>query len=379
MRGGTSKGLFINPADLPFALADADPYLLRMMGSPDPHGRQLDGLGGATSSTSKVCFVSRSDRSDADVDFLFAHVGITSPEVDYSGNCGNLSAAVGIYAIETGLVAPCSPVTVVRVWQQNLSRHLLVHIPVDDEGAVQSEGQEVIAGVPGTGARIDVDFLLPGFDNDGHVLPTGCATDNITLPDGRTFVASLIHAGNATVFIRAADLKLLGTETPAEIESDRQLMALMESLRCEGGVLMGMGNDPAVLHANQPATPKIALVGAPLGYLSTGGEAVSQGQVDVVARILSMGLAHHTFTGTGAIATAVAACIPGTLVADVAGPVDTLHNSRQDSERDLRIGHPAGVLTASAAVDTDNLVARFARLRRTGRTLMRGEVLVPQR
>ena len=366
MRGGTSKGLFLDPAVLPNAGPDRDALLAALIGSPDPYGRQLDGLGAATSSTSKVCLVARSNRVDADVDFTFGHIDIASGQIDYSGNCGNLSAAVGVYAIEAGLITPVPPVTKVRVWQTNLARHLAVHVPVTGNGDVISRGDTQIAGVPRCGAEIKVDFLLPGYDDAGHVLPTGETVTEIS--DGTSKIeASLVHAGNATVFVRARDLGLSGSELPATIEDNTEVKTRLENLRCAGAVAMGLGENDAWVHQHRPATPKIALVAPPAPYTTSDGTTLSEKQIDIRSRIMSMGLAHHTYTGTGAIAIAVAARIPGTLVQECTAVGGV-----------LRIGHPAGVLPAAAEMRPGKRpVALSARLFRTARTLMVGEVPLP--
>lgn len=370
MRGGTSKGLFLDPVLLPPAGPARDTLLAGLIGSPDPYARQLDGLGGATSSTSKICLISASRRADADVDFTFGHVDIATGAIDYSGNCGNLSSAVGVYAVEEALVAPVAPITTVRVWQANLGRFMEVHVPVTERGTVRTSGTRAIAGVPGTGAEIAVDFLRPGHDAAGHVLPRNEPVTQLT--DGEILIdASLVHAGNATVFIRAADVGLRGDELPAEIEADDSLKQRLERLRGAGAVAMGLADDADWVTGHKPATPKIALVAPPRNYEASDGSKISATQVDIVSRIMSMGLAHHTYTGTGAIALAVASRVPGTLVHDC------LAHKPAESGDVLQIGHPAGVLPASAEVvtgeDAQPVVLR-ARLFRTARTLMVGEI-----
>lgn len=368
MRGGTSKGLFLDPEVLPPAGPERDILLAALIGSPDPYARQLDGLGAATSSTSKVCLIARSVRRDADVDYTFGHIDVATGAIDYSGNCGNLSSAVGVYAIEEGLVEATAPVTTVRVWQTNLARHIEVRVPVSGAGVVITRGDTRIAGVPGAGAEIQVDFMRPGFDDAGHVLPTGMPITQ--LADGEGVIdASLVHAGNATCFVRATDLGMTGSELPAAIEANPGLKARLEHIRCEAAVVMGLGASTTWVHKHRPATPKIAVVAPPSDYVASNEQTVNADAVDIRSRIMSMGLAHHTYTATGAIALAVAARIPGTLVHACARPGEV-----------LRIGHPAGVLPATAEIESGSgggPVASRARLFRTARTLMAGQVPLP--
>lgn len=373
MRGGTSKGLFFNRKDLPEDDALRDKLLLDVIGSPDPYGKQMDGLGGATSSTSKIVIISESERSDCDVNYCFGHVSITSPVIDYTGNCGNLSSAVGVYAIEQGLVKNItSPVTRVRVWQENLGQVLVVHVSVDEQGNVITSGNTHIAGVTGSGAPVIIDFMTPGGGKNGCVLPTGKTGETLEVADYGDFEVSLVYAGNATVFLHAASLGLSGTELPIEIDQDQALLDKVEDIRCQAAVQMGLAESIDEASA-RPSTPKLAFVSKAQTYLNTQQAEVAESDIDLCARIFSMGKLHHAFTGTGAIATAVAANIPGTIVADC------LQTPMKENQV-LRIGHSAGTLETSATVSQINgqWIAEKASLTRTARTLMKGEVFLPE-
>jgi 2-methylaconitate cis-trans-isomerase PrpF len=373
MRGGTSKGLFFNRKDLPEDNALRDKLLLDVIGSPDPYAKQMDGLGGATSSTSKVVIISESERPDCDVNYCFGHVSITSPVIDYSGNCGNLSSAVGVYAIERGFVKNVtSPVTQVRVWQENLGQVLLVHVCVDDRGNVITSGNTQIAGVTGSGAAVIIDFMIPGRGENGCVLATDKTRETLEVADYGDFKVSLVYAGNATVFLNASSLGLTGTELPAEIDQDQPLLDKVEAIRCQAAVQMGLAESIAEASA-RPSTPKLAFVSKAQTYLDTQQAKVLDNEIDLCARIFSMGKLHHAFTGTGAIATAVAANIPGTIVADC------LQNQMKENQV-LRIGHSAGTLETSASVSQidGQWIAEKASLTRTARTLMQGEVFLTE-
>jgi len=369
MRGGTSKGLFFNRKDLPEDDALRDKLLLDVIGSPDPYGKQMDGLGGATSSTSKIVIISESERSDCDVNYCFGHVSITTPVIDYSGNCGNLSSAVGVYAIEQGLVKNVtSPVTRVHVWQENLEQVLVVHVCVDEQGNVITTGNTHIAGVTGSGAPVIIDFMSPGGGENGCVLPTGKIRESLEVADYGDFEVSLVYAGNATVFVHAASLGLSGTELPTEIDQDQALLVKVEAIRCQAAVQMGLADSIKEAGA-RPSTPKLAFVSKAQTYLNTQQAEVTESDIDLCARIFSMGKLHHAFTGTGAIATAVAANILGTIVADC------LQTPIKENQV-LRIGHSAGTLETSASLSQidGQWVAEKASLTRTARTLMKGEV-----
>ncbi len=370
MRGGTSKGLFFHGRDLPPPGAARDRLLLAALGSPDPYGKQIDGLGGATTSTSKAVIIAPSAHADCDVDYLFAHIAIREPVIDYAGNCGNLSAAVGVFAIEQGLVNVGSgPLCAVRVWQANLGQRMVIHVPVTPHGEIAPHGDYAMAGVPGTGARIAVKFLDPVLPSMSQVLPTGNVIDTLQLADRSRVQASLIAAANATVCIDPAALGLRGDELPAEVSAASALSEKVEAIRVAGALRMGLAGSPAEAAAH-PATPKVALVSAPRTYRSTAGLMVLENDMDLCIRIFSMGQMHHALTVTGAVATAVAARLPGTLVQLACRALDA------DS---IRLGHCAGTMEVSAEVDATCTPAKVtsATIYRTARTLMRGEIVLP--
>ncbi len=367
MRGGTSKGVFFLKQDLPTEHKARDQVLLKIIGSPDPYGKQIDGLGGATSSTSKIVITDKSSREDCDVDYLFGHVAIKEPVIDYSGNCGNLTSAVGVFAIEQGLVENVtSPITAVRVWQENLGQRIVVNVPVDEQGNVVTAGHQSIAGVSGTGAPIQIDFIKPGRE-DGTVLPTGNVIDTIEI-DGESIIATLLYAGNATVFIHEDSLDLSDEESVEAINNNSELLAWVEKIRCAASVKMGLTEslDEA---ANRPGTPKLAYVAKPRDYTNSESTLIKQNEIDIYARIFSMGKLHHAFTGTGAIALAVAANIEGTLVHSCISTSDN---------KAIRIGHTAGLFETSAEVQKNNQqwIVKQASMIRTARCLMKGNVYI---
>ena len=370
MRGGTSKGLFFHECDLPADPVERERLLLTAIGSPDPYGGQIDGMGCATSSTSKVAVIGPPPNDSHDISYLFGHVDTRLPLIDWSGNCGNLSAAVGLFALEQGLLEPSEPETPVRVWQANLQRPLVVRVPSRD-GRAHTDGDFVVAGVARPGPRIDIDFCEPGGGPNGEALPTGNATDLLVVPGLGELSVSLIDAGNPTVFIRARDLGLSGIELADRVEADGELMRRLELIRCLGAVAMGLDSDPDRVHRERPGTPKVALVAPPQDAPTRDGSIVAAGDADLVARILSMGRLHHAFTGTGSIAAAVAAAIPGTLVqAYLPAPLPP--------DRLLRLSNPAGVLRVGAEVveRAGSWIPLRATLSRTARTLMQGRVFV---
>lgn len=370
MRGGTSKGLFVHQSDLPADPAQRDRLLLAAIGSPDPFGGQIDGMGCATSSTSKVVVIGRLPGDSHDISYLFGHVDIRRPLIDWSGSCGNLSAAVGLFAVEQGLVEPAEPAASVRVWQANLGRPMVVRVPTLD-GRARADGDFTVAGVPRAGARIDVDLLDPGGGPDGEALPTGNPVDRLVVPGFGELAVSLVNAGNPTLFVRAQDLGLNGAELADQVESNVELMRNLEAIRCSGAVAMGLEQDPRRVHRERPATPKIAFVAPPRDAPTRDGGIVAAGDADLVARILSMGRLHHAFTGTGSVAAAVAAAIPGTLV-------QCCLTAPLPSDRLLRLSHPAGVLEVGAEVvqRDGKWIPLRATLPRTARTLMQGRVFI---
>ncbi|HHF3007279.1 TPA: 2-methylaconitate cis-trans isomerase PrpF [Vibrio diabolicus] len=375
MRGGTSKGVFFNLDDLPQEAQVAgearDKLLLRVIGSPDPYAKQIDGMGGATSSTSKTVIVSRSSRADHDVDYLFGQVSIDKPFVDWSGNCGNLSAAVGPFAIHAGLIPqdriPENGIVTVRVWQVNISKTILVHVPIVN-GFVQETGEFELDGVTFPAAEIQVDFVDPS-DGEGSMFPTGNLVDDLVVPDVGTFNATFINAGIPTIFIDAESIGYQGTELQDDINNDDAVLAMFESIRAYGALKMGLISDLEEAQTRQH-TPKIAFVSKPKSYLSSSGKAVNESDIDVLVRALSMGKLHHAMMGTAAVAIASAACVPGTLVNLAAGGGE---------KESVTFGHPSGTLKvgAQAKQTEQGRVVQKAIMSRSARILMEGFVRVP--
>ncbi|EPH6197129.1 2-methylaconitate cis-trans isomerase PrpF [Vibrio parahaemolyticus] len=375
MRGGTSKGVFFNLEDLPqeaqVAGAARDKLLLRVIGSPDPYAKQIDGMGGATSSTSKTVIVSRSSRDDHDVDYLFGQVSIDKPFVDWSGNCGNLSAAVGPFAIHAGLIPqeriPENGIVTVRVWQVNISKTILVHVPIVN-GFVQETGEFELDGVTFPAAEIQVDFVDPA-DGEGSMFPTGNLVDDLVVPDVGTFNATFINAGIPTIFIDAESIGYQGTELQDQINNDDAALVMFESIRAHGALKMGLISELEEAQTRQH-TPKVAFVSKPKSYQSSSGKAVNESEIDVLVRALSMGKLHHAMMGTAAVAIASAACVPGTLVNLAAGGGE---------KESVTFGHPSGTLKvgAQAKQTEQGWVVQKAIMSRSARILMEGFVRVP--
>jgi probable AcnD-accessory protein PrpF len=368
MRGGTSKGVFFLAEDLPADSAERERLLLRVIGSPDRYGRHIDGMGGATSSTSKVVIVSRSQRPDCDVDYLFGAVSIDQPLIDWSGNCGNLTTAVGPFAIATGLVpAPRNGTARVRIWQANVGRRIVAHVPMQG-GEIVEDGDFEFDGLPFPSAEIRLDFLDPG--GDGTMFPTGAVLDRLDVPGIGAVEATLINAGNPTIFVDAAALGLRGTELQQDVNGDAELLARAEALRAHGAVAMGLGATEEEVSRRRPHTPKVVVVARPSGYTISDGRPVGESDIDLLARIFSMGQLHHAMTGTGAVAIAAAAAVPGTLV-------HRLHASGAGGV--VRFGHPSGVFQVGAEARGSNgewTVTRVS-MSRSARRLMEGWVRVP--
>ncbi|HRP35263.1 MAG TPA: 2-methylaconitate cis-trans isomerase PrpF [Gammaproteobacteria bacterium] len=375
MRGGTSKGVFFKLGDLPTAAQAPGPardrLLLRVIGSPDPYGKHTDGMGGATSSTSKTVILSRSTRPDHDVDYLFGQVSIDKPFIDWSGNCGNLTAAVGSFAISNGLVEPAripaNGTAVVRIWQQNIGKTIIAHVPTSD-GAVQETGDFELDGVTFPAAEVQVEFISP-VDATDAMFPTGNIVDQLEVPGVGTFQATMINAGIPTVFLNAADLGYTGCELQDAINGDPAALARFETLRAHGAVRMGLISDVAEAAARQH-TPKVAFVAPPAGYTASSGKAIRATQIDLNVRALSMGKLHHAMMGTAAVAIGTAAAIPGTLVNLAAGGGE---------RRTVSFGHPSGTLKVGAAVSRsgDDWKVEKVVMSRSARVLMEGWVRVP--
>jgi probable AcnD-accessory protein PrpF len=378
MRGGTSKGVFFKLTDLPDNAqtpgAARDALLLRVIGSPDPYGKQIDGMGGATSSTSKTVILSKSERDGHDVDYLFGQVSIDKPFVDWSGNCGNLSAAVGPFAITNGLIdaarVPRDGLATVRIWQANIGKTIVAHVPMKD-GAVQETGDFELDGVTFPAAEIQVEFMDPAEEGEdgGSMFPTGNVVDELDVPGVGTFQATMINAGIPTIFLTADALGYLGTELQEDINGSAEALARFETIRAHGAIRMGLIKTREEA-ASRQHTPKIAFVAAPVDYVSSSGKTVLASDVDVLVRAMSMGKLHHAMMGTASVAIAAAAAVPGTLVNLAAG----------GGERDeVRFGHPSGTLRVGAAANQDSgeWTVTKAVMSRSARVLMEGWVRVP--
>jgi len=379
MRGGTSKGVFFRLQDLPQRAqvpgAARDALLLRVIGSPDPYGKQIDGMGGATSSTSKTVIVSASTRPGHDLDYLFGQVSIDKAFVDWSGNCGNLSAAVGPFAIAQGLVdtarVPRDGVAVVRIWQANIGKTIVAHVPVTG-GEVQETGDFELDGVTFPAAEVQLEFMDPAADEEGAggaMFPTGNLVDDLEVPGLGTLRATMINAGIPTIFVDAGAIGYTGTELQDAINNDAKALAMFETLRAHGALRMGLirSLDEA---ARRQHTPKIAFVARPRDYVASSGRTVAAGDVDLLVRALSMGKLHHAMMGTAAVAIGTAAAIPGTLVNLAAGG---------GTRNAVRFGHPSGTLRVGAEaseVDGQWTVTK-AVMSRSARVLMEGQVRVP--
>ncbi len=375
MRGGTSKGVFFRVQDLPevaqVAGAARDNILLRVIGSPDPYGKQIDGLGNGSSSTSKTVLLSKSEQPDHDVDYLFGQVAIDRAFVDWSGNCGNLTAAVGSFAISNGLVdadkIPENGICTVRIWQVNIGKTIIAHVPITN-GEVQETGVFELDGVTFPAAEVEIEFLDPA-DATGSMFPTGNLVDSLDVPGVGTLQATLINAGIPTIFVNAGDIGYTGTELQSDINSDKDALAKFELIRAYGAVKMGLIKDVSEA-ATRQHTPKVAFVAPPASYVSSSGKPVNAADIDVLARALSMGQLHHAMMGTAAVAIGTAASIPGTLVNLAAGG-----GERQA----VRFGHPSGTLRVGAeAAEVDGQwQAKKAIMSRSARVLMEGWVRVP--
>jgi probable AcnD-accessory protein PrpF len=378
MRGGTSKGVFFKLDDLPEAARVPGPardrLLLRVIGSPDPYGKQIDGMGGATSSTSKTVILAKSERPDHDVDYLFGQVAIDSAFVDWSGNCGNLSAAVGPFAISHGLVdparVPADGVAIVRIWQANIAKTIIAHVPMTG-GAVQETGDFELDGVTFPAAEVQLEFMDPAEDGEdgGAMFPTGNVVDDLEVPGVGTFKATLINAGIPTLFLEAEALGYRGTELQGAINEDAQALARFETIRAHGALRMGLIADVSEA-AKRQHTPKLAFVAPPKSYTASSGKAVEAGGIDLLVRAMSMGKLHHAMMGTAAVAIGTAAAIPGTLVNLAAGG-----GERQA----VRFGHPSGTLRvgAEAVLVDGQWVVKKGVMSRSARVLMEGWVRVP--
>ena len=382
MRGGTSKGVFFRLQDLPERAQQPghtrDALLLRVIGSPDPYGKQTDGMGAATSSTSKTVILSPSTRPDHDVDYLFGQIAIDKAFVDWSGNCGNLSAAVGPFAITNGLVdaarVPHNGVCTVRIWQANIGKTIVAHVPIT-EGEVQETGDFELDGVTFPAAEVQLEFIDPADEGEdgGAMFPTGNLVDDLDVPGVGSFKATLINAGIPTIFLNAHDLGYTGTELQPAINGDQAALARFEAIRAWGAVQMGLIRDVSEA-ATRQHTPKIAFVAAPADYVASSGKTVQAADVDLLVRALSMGQLHHAMMGTAAVAIGTAAAVPGTLVNLAAGG-----GVRSAVPGSVRFGHPSGTLRVGAEAQRVNgqWAVTKALMSRSARVLMEGHIRVP--
>jgi 2-methylaconitate cis-trans-isomerase PrpF len=370
-RGGTSRAVFFKEEDLAsYEVPTRDLIILAALGSPDPYGRQVDGLGGGISSLSKVGIIGRGSESDPTVRFTFGQVDVERPFVDYLGTCGNMSAAVGPFAIDAGWVPAIEPVTPVRVLSTNTGKHYVGYVPVRD-GQAETEGDYSIDGVPGPGARIALEFLDPGGSTGGRVLPTGHTTETLVLESGRRVTVSLVDAAAPMVFVLAEELGASATELPPDLDANHALQQLLEDIRAQAAVQLGMAESVMQARETVKAIPKIAMVAAPTAYRTTRDTSIAADQVDLVSRMISMGKTHRTFAGTSSVCLAVAAMIPGTVVHAVA---------RRALLDRVRIGHPAGIMDVGAKVNPegDDWRVESVTTQRTARRIMDGYIYVPQ-
>ena len=376
VRGGTSKGVFFNLTDLPesaqVAGAARDALLQRVIGSPDPYGKQTDGMGGATSSTSKVVIISKSKQSDHDVDYLFGQVSIDKPFIDWSGNCGNLSAAVGPLAISNGLLDASNlsenGLVTVRIWQANIEKTIVAQVPIK-QGEVQEIGDFELDGVTFPAAEIQIEFIDPAAGG-AAMFPTGNVADDLQVPGVGTLKATMINAGIPTIFLNADEISYTGTELQAVINEDSKALTMFESIRAHGALRMGLIENLQEA-ATRQHTPKVAFVGKPQNYVASSGKQINAQDIDLVVRAMSMGQLHHAMMGTAAVAISIASAIPGTLVNLAAG----------GGERSsVCFGHPSGTLKVGgeASQVDGQWTARKAIMSRSARILMEGTVRVPQ-
>ncbi|WP_065978477.1 2-methylaconitate cis-trans isomerase PrpF [Pseudoalteromonas lipolytica] len=376
MRGGTSKGVFFNLTDLPEPAQEAgearDNLLLRVIGSPDPYGKQTDGMGGATSSTSKTVILSKSSKDDHDVDYLFGQVAIDKAFVDWSGNCGNLTSAVGAFAVSNGLVdaskIPDNGVVEVKVWQVNISKTIIVHVPIT-HGEVQETGDFELDGVTFPAAEVKLEFMDPA-DGEGALFPTGNLVDELDVPGVGVLSTTMINAGIPTVFINASEIGYDGTELQDAINSDASVLEKLETIRAYGALKMGLIQHVEEAKSRQH-TPKVAWVAPAKSYHASSGKEVTADSIDLLVRAMSMGKLHHAMMGTAAVAIGTAAAIPGTLVNQAAGG---------GQRHEVNFGHPSGTLKVGAAAERvgEDWQVTKASMSRSARVLMEGWVRVPE-
>lgn len=368
VRGGTSKGIFILENDLPTEPKIRKRVIQAIFGSPDP--RQIDGLGGADTLTSKLAIVGPSNREDADVEYTFAQVGIEQDVVDFGGNCGNISSGVGPFAIDAGLVKAVSPLTTVRIYQTNTNRILRAEVPVKN-GKACTEGGFRIDGVPGTGSKITMDFSATAGSVTGRLLPTGNPVDIVRF-DGQDYPVSIVDAGNPLVFIAAESLGLKGNESAAQIDGNKELLKRIEAIRSRAAVIIEMGKTPEEITEKSPYVPFVAIVSSPQDYTTPTGKTVKAEEMHIVSRLLFMQKMHKTYPGTGAVCTAAAVRIPGSIAYEKL-------NRNTDTEKIIHIGHPAGIMDVESIchIEADNIRIEKLAFYRTARKIMEGCVYIP--
>jgi 2-methylaconitate cis-trans-isomerase PrpF len=370
MRGGTSKAVFFRDNHLPKDLEVRDRVILAAYGSPDPNKRQIDGLGGAVSTTSKVAIISPADDGDHHVNYNFGQVSIDRPLINYTGNCGNISSAVGPFAIDEGMVPVREPVTKVRFYQVNTKKTIVAEVPVKD-GLYNEEGDFAIDGVPGTGGKITLHFLDPGGSVTNALLPTGNVKDILEIKDIGKVPVSIVDAANPVVFVRAEDIGLTGIEI-YEIDNSAEIRQKLEAIRSTAAVMIGLASTPEEASEKSQAVPKMAFVSAPQSYRSVTGQTIEKNRIDLVGRIMSMGTLHKAYAATGAICTAGATRIEGTVVSDVL--------TSEPNAGGIRLGHPGGIIPVDAQVEKTGGSYEYkeAILFRTARRLMEGYIYVPK-
>jgi len=373
MRGGTSRALFFREEDLPSDLEVRARVILAAYGSPDQYARQINGIGGATSTTSKVAIIGKGRRPDIDVNYTFGQVDITRPLIDGRGNCGNISGAVGPYAVDEGFVPVSEPITDVRFLNTNTNKAIVAHVPTRD-GRFEEEGDFAIDGIPGTASKIVLDYLDPGGAVTGKLLPTGNVRDVLDVPGMGQIEVSIVDAANPCVFCRFEDFGLTGEEQPDQIDADPALLKRIEAVRAAAGVAAGIGKSPEEMTAKIPSVPKLAFVTQPKNYRRISGEICEAESVDLVAKIMSMGKMHRAYALTGAICTTIAAAVPGSVVREVLSP-------RGKDTGVVRLGHPSGLIELAGRVvkEGDSFRADKVSSTRTARRLMEGYVLVPEK
>jgi methylitaconate Delta-isomerase len=369
IRGGTSKGVYLLASDLPKDAALRDQVILAIYGSPDP--RQINGLGGADPLTSKVAIIARSTRPEADVDYTFGYVGIDKAIVDYDGNCGNISQGVGPFAVDEGLVSVTEPVTKVRIFNTNTKKVIEAAVPVKD-GKALTEGDFFVNGVPGTGAKIVLNFVNSGGSKTGKLLPTGNVVDKMELGDGRSIRVSLVDAANPAVFVQAADIGFTGKELPKDTATNPKILEMMEEIRVKAALMMHLAPSPDKV---SPAVPKVAFVAPPQAYETSTGKTVAASECDLLARTKALAVMHKAYAVTGGICVGAAALIEGTVVSEVVGP-------RAKTSGVVRVGHPSGVSDFVITVikkPSGEFELTQSGVAGTSRRIMDGYVYVPRK